>query len=406
MRHPSIFPILRRSFRVVLLAASLCTAKAATDEKPQPETAAEDERIVHAKPGPWGRIEYSYFYLEAPQHLIDTIQAPNSTARWVFADTKPESLRALFVRAGLPAGMQVRMLDPKKMLLANGQLTIFPSTDDLEAMTPAMRAVVYPEVAKSPANEFYQYPVYFTGGGVEGWLRDAKLRPELQEIIRKMTYPHGRVQAFSNIAVLLSHAQSDAEARRLVKVTTRVRCLVGQLVIEPGDDIKALTDYWTNRDEESDILPLLESAGERGGCTSKLDLRHLLPPLARRVLYTYPGIEAAREGRMPDCHWTTLNFFNKTPLQYYRDTRLASNRVVESYRRVEPPYRFGDALMFMNSAGSVIHSCVYIADDIVFTKNGENLLQPWVLKKLEGVKQIYLQSDAWRMQGYRRKDGV
>ena len=62
--------------------------------------------------------------------------------------------------------------------------------------------------------------------------------------------------------------------------------------------------------------------------------------------------------------------------------------------------------MFMNSTGSVIHSCVYIADDIVFTKNGENLLQPWVLKKFDGVKQIYLQNDAWRVQGYREKDGA
>ena len=268
-----------------------------------------------------------------------------------------------------------------------------------------MRAVIYPEVAKSPANEFYQYPIYFTGDGVEEWLRDSKLRPELQDIVRKLSYPHGRVRAFSNIAVLLSHAQSDAEARRIVKVTTRVRCLIGHLRIESGDDIKALAAYWAGHDEESDILPLLESAGERTGCTTELDLTHLLPPLARRLLYTYPGLESARDGRLPDCHWTTLNFFNATPQQYYRDTRLASQRVMEGYRRIEPPYRFGDALMFMNAAGAVTHSCVYIADDIVFTKNGENLLQPWVLKKLDGVKQIYLQSDAWHVQGYRIKGG-
>lgn len=408
MKRSLLFSIVR-CLLCSILAAGLRggagTVQAAS-EKPETAAPAADERLVKAKPGPWGQIEYSYFYLEAPQHLLDTVQAPNSTPRWVFSDTKPEALRTLFVRAKMPADMQVRLLDPKKSLIANGQLTLFPSTDDLEAMTPEMRAVIYPEVAKSPANEFYQYPIYFTGDGVEEWLRDSKLRPELQDIIRKMSYPHGRVQAFSNIAVLLSHAQSDAEARRIVKVTTRVRCLIAHLRIEPGDDIKALAAYWTARDAESDILPLLESAGERAGAMAELDLMHLLPPLARRLLYTYPGLESAREGRMPDCHWTTLNFFNKTPQQYYRDTRLASQHVIESYRRVEPPYRLGDALMFMNSAGDVIHSCVYVADDIVFTKNGENLLQPWVLKKLNGVKQIYLQSDAWHVQGFRLKDGA
>jgi len=30
----------------------------------------------------------------------------------------------------------------------------------------------------------------------------------------------------------------------------------------------------------------------------------------------------------------------------------------------------------VNAAGEAAHSCVYLADDIVYTKNGENLLSP------------------------------
>ena len=393
--------------RICTFLAVLCGTALAAEARAKPAPAsAGEERVTQAHPGPWGKIEYSYFYLEAPDHLLATVPAPSSTPRWVFPGGTAEALRELFVRAGVPADMQSRLLDPKQVLKEDGGLTLFPSIRDLETMTPAMRAVVYPEVAKSSANEFYQNPIYFTGSGVEEWLRDARLRPELQAVIRSMSYPLGNVQAFSNIAVLLRHTKSDAEARRVIKVTTRVRCLLANLRLAPGDDIKALAAYWAGHDEESDILPLLESAGERTGCSARIDLTHLLPPLARRLLYTYPTLDHAREGRMPDCHWTTLNFFNHTPQQYYRDTRLAAQRILEAYNRVEPPYRFGDALLFLNPDGNAIHSCVFIADDIVFTKNGENALQPWVLKKLDGVKQIYLQQPGSRVQGCRLKPGA
>ena len=407
MKRPSSFHFVL-ALIALLGAAPAASPPAGAKSKPAAasKTTATEEQATQANPGPWGKIEYSYFYLEAPEHLVSTVQAPSSTPRWVFTGTTAEALRALFVRAGLPADMQDRWLDPKHLLVEGGTLTIFPDPRDLENITPEMRAVIYPEVAKSPANEFYQNPIYFTGDGVEEWLRDAKLRPELQAVIRSMSYPLGQVQAFSNIAVLLRHAQSDAEVRRLVKVTTRVRCLIANLRIDPGDDIKALAAYWAGHDDQSDILPLLKSVGERTGGSAKLDLTHLLPPLARQLLYTYPSLVNARDGRLPDCHWTTLNFFNTTPQQYYRDTRLAAKRILEAYTPVAPPYRFGDALLFLDKEGNAIHSCTYIADDIVFTKNGENALQPWVLKKIAGVQQIYLRTDDERMQGYRLKPGA
>lgn len=39
----------------------------------------------------------------------------------------------------------------------------------------------------------------------------------------------------------------------------------------------------------------------------------------------------------------------------------------------------GDLFLLLNAQGGVIHSAVYIADDVVFTKNGINYAQPWIL---------------------------
>jgi len=61
--------------------------------------------------------------------------------------------------------------------------------------------------------------------------------------------------------------------------------------------------------------------------------------------------------------------------------------VLERFNPVEPPYKFGDILFFLDSQrGDAFHSCVYIADDVVFTKNGRNVLSPWIFTKLEDVK--------------------
>jgi hypothetical protein len=47
---------------------------------------------------------------------------------------------------------------------------------------------------------------------------------------------------------------------------------------------------------------------------------------------------------------------------------------------------------------------VHLADNIVYTKNGRNILSPWVIMRLEDVKKVYLYKGNGRVQGFRRKD--
>jgi hypothetical protein len=78
--------------------------------------------------------------------------------------------------------------------------------------------------------------------------------------------------------------------------------------------------------------------------------------------------------------------------------------VLESFVQVDPPYRFGDVLFFLDTEhGDAFHSCIYIADDIVYSKNGRNLLSPWILTKLDDIKHVYLFDGNGRVQGFRHK---
>jgi hypothetical protein len=78
--------------------------------------------------------------------------------------------------------------------------------------------------------------------------------------------------------------------------------------------------------------------------------------------------------------------------------------VKQDFDKVEPPYRYGDVLMFINPDGRAVHSATYLADDILFTKNGSNLLTPWLLMRLQDLSKLYdVEPGKARIVGFRHK---
>jgi hypothetical protein len=276
--------------------------------------------------------------------------------------------------------------------------------EDLEGMTPEQRAVIYEQLGAYDENEFQKDPVLITSNDVDDWLTGADFRPALISKLRKYIYRRRDVLALSDLSALLNYMESDQEARNFQKLITRTRTLVLKLKVKNGSDARQLLDYWGGPAmRNQNIEPILNSVTTVDG-VSLLDVTHLLPPLAREHIYSYPTVDMALLGRIPDCHWTSLNFFNSNPKDYYLNTHLAANQVVEAYEKVREPYRFGDVLMFIDAkTGLAVHSCAYVADDIVYTKNGDNLVTPWLLMKLDELKRVYFFGQDGVIQAYRLK---
>lgn len=76
--------------------------------------------------------------------------------------------------------------------------------------------------------------------------------------------------------------------------------------------------------------------------------------------------------------------------------------VLESLHLAEPPYDYGDVLLLANDEGDAIHSCIYLADDYVFTKNGSNILSPWLVMKLAEVSTRYSRHGPVTVKVYRK----
>ena len=368
-------------------------------------TPTQSLRVFTANPKPWGKLRCTYVFLEAPNSLLEDFPLPSPIPRWTFPESSLSSLTQLFARAGLQTPLIDQLLSTDSMVRDGKSIHLFPQRHVIEGLSPENRALIYAELANQPENEYHVDPVLIIGTSIDEWYRHSKLRPEIISLIKKLSYKRGETIAFSDIPTLLNYAQSDDEARTIFKACTRTRTLMVRLILDKDSNIDDLVNYWSLGVgiRRKDLEPLLQSIIQLDG-VNELGLAHILPALARKLMYTYPGVDMAKQGILPDCHWTSLNFFNYEPQGYLLDSRLATSQVLEQFSAVEPPYQYGDVLFFLNSGGDAFHSCVHLADNIVFTKNGRNVLSPWVIMTLEDVKKVYLYKGNGHVQGYRRKD--
>ena len=360
-------------------------------------------QIFECKPGPWGRIQWHYLHIEAPDWIVANTMLPHSQPSWSFPGAEPEKVKRFLVSCGIGQEQADRWFsDPRAILKGPEATTLFPSPQDIESLKDESRVAVYRELARYQVNEYYANPIYILDRSVDDWLGLRRIRPEIKDVFRRLTYRQGEVLCFSDLSVLMSYAQSDAEARDLAKLGTRRRAIMAYLMVGLDDDIGVLSAYWSAAYRRKDVLPILTSISQLPG-GGRIGLSHLMPAQPRKLIYTYPTLDLATTGRLPDCHWTTFNFFSFHPQNIFLDLRLAANRLLEGYDKVSPPYKYGDALVFLNTAGDAIHSCTYLCDDLVFTKNGETVSAPWIIAQLEDVRRLYAHLDFAQIQGFRRR---
>lgn len=339
--------------------------------------------------------------------MIESYPLPSTITRWSFPKADAPTLPSFLASIGLPDQLLEQLSQPSRQAREGNWLHLFPPAEEVATLDPEVRSRLYLHLAKFEINEYHHDPVFILTPTIEEWYRYTNIKPTLIAAIAKLAYRRGEIWAFSDIPHLLSLASSEAEVRRLFQSFTRTRSYLVELVMSPQTDTESVQNYWTIGGQPfrlKALEPLLNSLKESQR-TVELDISHLIPALPRKLIYKYQSSSYANKGIFPDCHWTSLNFFNYEPHEYLLDSRLATNKVLDDYLPVEPPYAYGDILFFLRKDdGNAFHSCLFLADDLVFTKNGRNQLIPWIISTLKDVSSIYLASTPGTIQAYRRKD--
>ena len=357
----------------------------------------------HANPGPWGELIVSNMYLEAPDSVIEVVGKPDPAPRWTFPGFSARMVKDLLIQSGVELTLAERLTSSNQLKSSGKEIIIYPTLEDLLQINGVVRDKLYSEISKYPQNDYYTDPVYILSGDVEEWLAEASLNASQKDIFRKLVWRRGSALVFSNVGLLLSYAQNAEEVKNTIRAITRCMTLVVSEKFPLAQNQRELfLRYWIGNQPESPRMTFIKAIAKENDFNDTVDVMHFLPVIMREKLYTFPSLRDGVKGRLPDCHWTSLNFFNLTPRDYYRNTSLAAIQLTQSYNQVSAPYQLGDVLCFTDN-GEGLHTCVYIADNIVLTKNGENILAPWVLLSIEDVSKIYKRTPSTQIQGYRLK---
>jgi hypothetical protein len=348
----------------------------------RPASASPPRQAAH--PGRWGRLSAVEIELRAPERITPNLCRTNLSP-WFIPRRTAEEAGVFLTEAGCDPSAVPQLLQTAQPM-GNG-LQMLPPLDFLLGLSAPARARIYFRLGESAQNQDQFYAFRWRPQEWTNWLAESQFEPATRQWLERLAYTDGQYHYFADEAALTERLSGDGEKVKLVEALTRTKALIVTLHVGPNANIMEMAEYWGAGGRVREVLPILESLARlpEGGDT---DIVNLLPPFADVRLNTYPRLDGPRY----DCHWSAYNFFNITP-----DDRLLNGVELtrvhqERYVMVSPAEaRLGDLVLFLNREGQAVHSSVYVADDIVFTKNGASRKKPWVLMKMADVQNIFWQ---------------
>ena len=364
----------------------------------------DDNDLVEQPDAPAsGQLFTRNLNLEQPEEYAD-YEASDQTETWTFEQMVPGQVRTLMQSCGLAANEIDRALSPAMMTFANSDTVITPDAELVFSMSPDVRVKLYNALGHFTENELMRFPICFPTNEFDAWFGDGRVDAGSLALLKRLVYVRGETGCFSDFGILLQQVPDETNRLHLVEALSRQSAVLMGIQIWPDTDVDKVLDYWSrpNGARLINIRPLLESLKDRphGGTASIL---FFLPPFARERLYTYPLPSQLGDPTM-DCHWSTLNFFNSVPDNRFSDAKYAAAFIETNYYQIAKPSAYGDIILVLDEHGNAIHSGVYLAGDIIFTKNGNNFAQPWMLMHLKDLIAEYTTDIAPRIAVYRNKN--
>jgi hypothetical protein len=356
-------------------------------------------RSVHL--GPWGELITRDIGLERPAEYLTEEVANPQPETWTFAGLNRDAVKLLLEKNGLTPGQAVVAI--QSAVETNSGTALVPSMDFLLSLDAKTRAKLYLGLAGQNVSVYIDFPYIFPDGNINSIYADSRLNPDDVKLLKQLVYDNGTAQQLSDYDALLSRIPTAERRVALARAMSRQSAVFAGLVIKPDTDIDKIADYWGHLPNVrfTDIRPLMEALKvlPEGG---NLSLFYLLPKFARDRLYTYPLPPQAGEPVM-DCHWTTFNFCSDTPDNRFNNPVYAVDYISKNYYQIAAPSVCGDVLLLMNEKNEVKHSAVFLADNIVFTKNGNNYRQPWMLMRISDLLATYPATPPLKLIYMRRK---
>lgn len=359
------------------------------------------------KTGVWGTLDYSELRLEPPVEYSEGIL--NSVVPqmiWRFVGFDASSLGRSLMGAGMNEEQVNTLLGASPKLNPQGWIEVVPPAELVLSLTPQVRAKVYDLLRSDPITSVYRTPYVLYPNWHQELADENQVAPSVIEMAQKLTYYRGAVACFSDVPLVLQSLSDHGEKLEFMKAVLRDRSLGVRLRVDEEADFAGIKAYWSAFGRNEGVMPILEALEARGG-KGTLDLVYLLPPVPRSLIYTFADPTSERGGNRPDCFWTAGNFFNEEASSRFLDSSAFPRFLFENFEEVRGIPAFGDVVLISDETSEgPIHACNYLADGLVFSKNGRSLTRPWVVDRLTEVVAGYRKSFEISVRYYRQKKAL
>jgi hypothetical protein len=368
---------------------------ASTKSAPSKSRAAEQ---------PWGSLEITSIPFENTEGIFLDHAARLKKPEWVFEGGTPEQLLTFLKSTDLTEAQQRVLFATNTWTINASNCTVHPSDDIVFTLSGNAREKIYWALGQCQSNYSQCFPFRFPPNRFEQRFANSRVSANTMSFVRNLCYTNNGLLSFCDLDVAskkLAKPEFDGLIRALYAVpTVRVRLRVG-----PNDDIEKLVKFWGKGGRERRVRPILESVARLPGGDS-VALPYLLPGSARLILYTFPDPARDPAEARQDCFFTSLNFFNKYADTKFLDKNVTRQALQNDYTVVNGQPTYGDLITLFDSHGDAVHVAVYIAEDIVFTKNGINILQPWVLMRMDDMMSYFPSPEPLRIVVFRKKEFI
>ncbi len=346
-----------------------------------------EEGIIALKPGPWGSLEYLPITVAAPEELLKVRGIESTPVTWFFKGFSRESLAKLLSDLEVQPVDREKMLDPQTLSVLGKGVYMTPPREALMNLTPRARQGIYKALRNSRENEGMEWQ--FLSKNLNTF-RDLGVSEETLALLDRLSSQNGKFTICYSMPFVFSGISTYEEKARLAGALTQQQTMLLKLRVTPASDIHALISYWGKAFWHTDVKSILESI-KRLPAGGFLDVIELLPPNPTALLYNYPLPQNNLTGPAisMNCTWTAFNFFRDPPDSAFANPNYVLAKLKTEYYPVQSDPQFGDVILFLTPGGYMIHAAVYIADDIVYSKNGDNPWHPWIFTKISDLTESF-----------------